>query len=101
MLVYNVTLNVEASIETEWLQWMKEVHLPEVMATGKFKTFRMYKIRNHEPDDKSINYCVQYDAESEANYLSYINEFAPALKEKTLKKYGEQVLAFRTILDLL
>ena len=36
MLIYNVTINIEESVEKEWLAWMQQVHIPEVIATGKF-----------------------------------------------------------------
>ena len=100
MILYNVTLNVDDSIHQEWLEWMKQIHLPEVMATGKFLSYEMYRIRNHNADDPSINYSVQYKAISYEEYEDYVNRFGPALKQKTLEKFGDQVIAFRTILDL-
>ena len=44
MVIYNVTTHVESSIEESWLNWMKEKHLPEMLATKKFKTARIFKI---------------------------------------------------------
>lgn len=99
MIVYNVTLNVDEAIKDEWLQWMKEIHLPEVMATGKFISYEMYKIQNHNVEDTSNNYSVQYKANSLVDYEDYVNTFGPALKQKTLEKYGDKILAFRTILE--
>lgn len=99
MILYNVTLNVDESIKDEWLTWMRETHLPEVMATGKFTSFAMYKIQNHNAADLSNNYSVQYHAGSVADYEDYLENFAPALKQKTIEKYGDKVLAFRTILE--
>ncbi|MBT6516091.1 MAG: DUF4286 family protein, partial [Crocinitomicaceae bacterium] len=36
MIVYSVTVKVNQEIEENWLRWMKEVHIPDVMATGFF-----------------------------------------------------------------
>jgi|JI61114C2RNA_FD_contig_31_4761238_length_443_multi_1_in_0_out_0_1 hypothetical protein len=99
MILYNVTLNVDDDIHFEWLKWMKEVHLPEVMATGKFVSFGMYRIQNHEPGDQGNNYSVQYHADTMADYEDYVKNYGPALKAKTIERYGEKVLAFRTILE--
>jgi hypothetical protein len=99
MILYNVTLNVDDEIKEEWLKWMKEVHLPEVMATGKFISYEMYKIQNHNPEDKSNNYTVQYFTNSIDEYNDYVLTYGPALKQKTLEKYGDKVLAFRTLLE--
>lgn len=99
MILYNVTLNVDNDILQEWIQWMKETHLPEVMATGKFISYGFYKIQNHEPSDKSNNFSVQYLAMNLEDYQDYANKYGPALKKKTLDKYGDKVLAFRTLME--
>ena len=36
MIIYNVTCNVEKEILQDWLQWMVEIHVPDVMPTGFF-----------------------------------------------------------------
>ena len=41
MLLYNVTVIIEDAAAEEWLQWMQEIHIPEVMATGKFVSNRL------------------------------------------------------------
>jgi hypothetical protein len=99
MILYNVTLNVDSEILSDWLKWMKDVHLPEVMATKKFQTYAMYKIQNHNPEDLGNNFSVQYHAENMVDYDDYVANYAPALKQKTLEKYGDKVIAFRTLLE--
>ncbi len=99
MILYNVTLNVDEEIKDEWLMWMKEIHLPQVMATGKFVSFEIYKIQNHQPDDIANNYSVQYHANSMEDYEDYVQNYGPALKQKTMEKFGDKVNAFRTLLE--
>jgi len=101
MILYNVTLHVEEEIKNDWLEWMEKVHLPEVMATGKFVSFALYKIQNHEPEDRTNNYTVQYHANSIEDYEDYVKNYGPGLKKKTMERYGSKVIAFRTILDKL
>ena len=36
MIIYNVTINIEEAATAEWLAWMQETHIPDVIATGKF-----------------------------------------------------------------
>ena len=36
MYIYNVTVNVSDDVHIEWLKWMKETHIPDVMKTGCF-----------------------------------------------------------------
>jgi len=36
MIMYNVTVMVEESLSNDWLDWMNQTHIPDVMATGFF-----------------------------------------------------------------
>ena len=97
MLLYNVTLIIEDSAANEWLQWMQQTHIPEVMATGKFVSNRLLKVL--DSPNEGVTYCVQYIAENEADYTSYQADFAPALQAKLQSKFENRVLAFRTLME--
>lgn len=99
MILYNVTCLIDPELEEEWVQWMVEVHIPEVMNTEMFVSHRIFRIDAHEAGDSGVSYAIQYYAETRAHYLRYIEEFAPGLKSKTLARYGEKVLAFRTVME--
>ena len=32
MIVYNVTVNIETEVESDWLSWMKQTHIPEAVS---------------------------------------------------------------------
>lgn len=99
MILYNVTLSIHPSLETEVIQWLKEEHIPEVLQTGLFLDYDIYKIIE-DPDTRTHNsYAVQYRLESWAHFDAYTLEHAERLKEKTRQKFGENVLAFRTFLE--
>lgn len=99
MILYNVTCNIPREIETEWLHWMKTEHLPQVMATEKFNSYKIFKLLTEVHDNDGVNYAVQYFCNDLETYNDYAENFAPALKAKTANKYGEKVLAFRTLLQ--
>jgi hypothetical protein len=55
MIVYNVTVKVDLAVAEDWLAWMKTEHIPEVLATGMFISYRMLRILNDEdPDGKNL-----------------------------------------------
>lgn len=100
MIVYNVTCNVDDSVHQEWVKWMKEEHLPEVMETGMFIEHNMYKLMTRQYDEQGTTYCIQYTCNTYADYEKYSTEFGPALKQKTLEKFGDKVLAIRSIMEM-
>ncbi len=101
MILYNVNCHMEQSMAPEWLQWMQHVHIPEVMATGCFLSYRILKVLTNANDDEGVNYSIQYDAATMADYERYREQFAPAMQQQTKERYGERVLAFRTLLEVI
>ena len=98
MIVYNISIKVNKMIETEWVQWQKTEHIPEVMSSGQFYEHRFYRLIEDEVSD-GVLFIVQYFAESMQQYSQYINQFASSLSQKALDKWGNQFIAFRTIMQ--
>lgn len=98
MLLYNVTVGVDKDIEEEWLQWMKEIHIPNVLKTGMFVDHRMYKVL-HDQDDGTISFSIQYFATSIEHVQQYLEVFAPVLIEEHKRKFANKHVAFRTLLE--
>lgn len=98
MYIYNVSIKILTSIESAWLQWMKEEHMDEVIATGMFDRYSLYELIEPADEDQSKTFVAQYFTDSEQRYIKYIEEFAPALRNKGYQKFGDQFIAFRTIL---
>jgi GMP synthase-like glutamine amidotransferase len=99
MIIYNVTIKVEAAIVKEWLQWMQQVHIPEVIATGCFTHAVMVRLLDID-DTEGPTYAVQYHAESKANYNRYIDKFADELRQKGFSKWGNKFVAFRSLMQV-
>ena len=98
-IIYNVTISPDKDIEQEWVKWMKEIHLPEVMETGMFLENRFTRVLSEEAEN--ISYSVQYLAADMQSYERYKSEFAPALQKKRLERFPGKFVAFRTLLALI
>lgn len=98
MLLYNVTIGIDAGVEDEWVQWMKQKHIPEVLSTGMFVDSKMYKILNTD-DEGTISYSIQYFALSIEHVQQYLEIFAPKLIEEHREKFKDKHVAFRTLLQ--
>ena len=97
MFIYNVTVNLADDIHANWLSWMKEKHIPDVMKTGCFMDNRILKVLYVE--DEGHTYSVQYSFLEMADIEKYQKEFAPALQAEHKQKFGEKYTAFRTLLQ--
>jgi hypothetical protein len=98
MILYNVTISIDAAVEEEWLQWMKEIHIPDVMNTGVFIDNKICRIHAEEEGGKS--YSIQYLAKSWNEYNQYQEQFALKLQQEHTLKFSGKFAAFRTILEV-
>jgi hypothetical protein len=100
MIIYNITIKIEASIADQWLQWMKEEHLNEMMNTGLFSDYRMCKLMEQD-DAEGVTYVIQYHTDSIENYQSYLSEHAAKMRQKGLSKFADKMVAFRTVMEVI
>jgi hypothetical protein len=97
MIIYNVTINLDKTITKEWLELIKD-HIPQVLATGKFKEAKLTKVLVE--DDETDTYSVQYRAHSREALDSYYAQDAERLRGDGLKRFADKMLAFRTELEI-
>lgn len=99
MIIYNVTINVEDEVNHEWLNWMRSIHIPQVMQTGLFTEYRFSKLLTRQHDETGTTYVIQYLCRNMNDYDLYQAEHAPALQQETQKHFGGKFVAFRTIME--
>ena len=98
MFLYNVTVNVQKDVEENWLQWMKDHHIPKVLETGLFKRHKVFKLLLND-DSGGSNYSIQYFVENRELLDKYLEHHAPELRAEHQNKYESKVVAFRTLLQ--
>ena len=100
MIIYNVTTNIHESVHDQWLKWMQEKHIPEILATKKFSTARIVKVLIEE-EMGGTTYSVQYTTDSKSTLEKYYLEDAPKFRQEASALFGDKMLAFRTELELI
>jgi hypothetical protein len=99
MILYNVTVSIDESIHKDWLQWMRKVHIPDVMGTGLFLESRISKI--HAAEQGGMSFAITYMAKSMYDMEVYQKEHAPRLQKEHSEKFEGKFAAFRTYLELI
>lgn len=99
MILYNVTIKIEQTIAAEWLEWMKTVHIPDVMATKLFTEYKICKIL-HDDEDGGETYAIQYFCPSMEDFYLYQKQYAKALQAEHMEKYKDRYVAFRTLMEV-
>ena len=99
MLIYNVTVHVEDTIQEEWLNWMK-ARIPVILSKGTFTEARFSRVISDQ-DVGGSSFSIQFVAPSRAALEHYYNTFAETFRAETTTKFGENALAFRTEMELI
>ena len=99
MIVYNVTIKVDHSIAADWLAWLKQEHIRDVVGTGCFTHATIFHLFEAD-DEEGITYAVQYHAKDPALYNQYLSQFADQMRKKAIDKWGNKFIAFRTVMQV-
>lgn len=99
MIVYNITIKIDPAIEAAWIQWQQQEHIPDIMASGQFTQWKMFRLLDQD-DTEGMTFVIQYFAPSLENYSKYIAEYAPVLRKKAFDRWGERFIAFRTVMEV-
>ncbi|MCD0470001.1 MULTISPECIES: DUF4286 family protein [unclassified Flavobacterium] len=100
MIIYNVTTNIHESVHDQWLKWMQEKHIPEILATQKFSSARIVKVLVEE-EMGGITYSVQYVADNKEILERYYIEDEPRFHKEALELFADKMLSFRTELEVI
>src|SRR5690625_6904545 len=95
MINYSVNISIEEDIETKWVEWMRNVHIPDVMKTGLFVSCRFSKLTSHK-EEGFINYSAQYTCESKNKLDEYQSKFDKDLQKKSLDEFADKMHTFST-----
>lgn len=93
MIVYSVYIQIDPQIEQEWLSWMQDIHIPEVMSHKGFTQYHIVRIENPEYSQYRIDYYI----ESMELYIEYQEKHAPELQKKHTERYQGKFSAQRSV----
>lgn len=98
-VLYNVTVSIDPTCEHEWVEWMRTVHIPQVMATKCFVESRLSRLIGEE--EGGVTYAITYVCYSQEKLDHYGREFAPALQADHSERFNGRFAAFRTTLSVI
>jgi hypothetical protein len=98
--VYAVTLCIDGEIVEEWLEWMRTVHVPEVLHTGCFHHCTIQRDDGAARPDGRVTFVLEYLAASAARVELYQREYAPELQRAHSSRYAGRFEASRSVRTL-
>ena len=94
MVIYEITAIVRAEIVEEYEKYMRERHIPDLLATGYFR--RAFFTRSSEN-----RYRIQYHANNQEDLDKYLNSQAERLRADFLKHFPAGVELSREVWEVI
>lgn len=99
MLIYNTTFQVDDDVRENFLIWIKESYIPEVLKHGALKMPRICRILSHR-DEGSV-YSLQWEVENSGLLHSWHLEQGVRLNEELTKLFKDKVIGFPTLMEVI
>ena len=99
MILYNVTIILEEQIQKDWLKWLKNEHLKQIMSTGYFISYRVLKVL--DSPNEGLAYCVKYIADSVEKYNEYMRTHPNQLQNNAPAEFLNKFVVFSTLMEFI
>jgi len=99
MIIYVVNTTFKKEIRNEWLNWMKEVHIPDMLQTGYFTGAQIFSVILPARSGDEVSYTVQYTSDTYEKFMSYKVKEAKRMGKKVEEKFGASVVLERSLLE--
>lgn len=100
MIEYSVQITISKIIEKEWLDYMLNKHINDVMSTGFFLSYKILKKVDDDYAEKS-EYSIRYLCSSKEKFDEYITKDAKRLQSEHIEKFGEHFTAKRNLFEII
>jgi hypothetical protein len=97
MLVYNETFIVDDTIIDEWLTWIKNNHIPSILATGDFDSYKVLTVL--DSPNEGITYCIQYYTDTVERYSDFYYKHMDQLHKTHNAQFEERFALFHTLME--
>lgn len=97
---YNITTLVPEEIEEEWVKWIVEIHLKEILDTGLILQHYLYKLRDKNVQE-GVTYTLQIFFKHLQDYEKFKTLYEQKLLEKRKENWGNACLSFISSMEVI
>lgn len=98
MIIYNVTINIDAEVLNEALEWIKHTHIARIKNDKIADNCYILQILSTQVEE-GHTYCLHYELKDRQALLDNLTDMEDKLTGSLRDLFGEKVLTFSTILE--
>ncbi len=100
MYIYNTTYLIDKDVFSDWIEWIKSVHIGDMTRLGFFSP-QISKVLTTDVESKELSISVQFKIESLEKLNQWKEKYSNILKKDIYHRFGERVLPFDTVLEII
>jgi hypothetical protein len=93
-ILYAVSIEVDPEVRDDWLTWMREVHIPDVLREPGFERALIYR-----DAAGGGRFVIHYEITARAALDSYLGGAAARLRAEHEARYSGRARATRLVLE--
>lgn len=98
MIIFNTTYHTEHLVSDECLNFFKNEYIPKALESGLLTSPALSKVHISH-GESGITYALQFKVEDLQKLEQWVDETGEGLKADLLRKFGNQVAGFSTLLE--
>ncbi len=100
MVIYSVEILIDEAVADAWMRWMKESHIPAVLATGYFLDCQFGRVMEPHSVDGHVGFRIDYRCRSVTQLEEYQRDSAAALQADHASRFSGRFEATRRVIAL-
>lgn len=98
MIIYNTTINVNENIVDEFVKWIKQEYIPQIIATDLFVDINLFEVLVEE-EMGGITFSLQHSMKNMETYKEFNEKHFANFDKLMHDKFTDNYVTFSTILQ--
>jgi len=100
MYIFNTTYHIESDIKEIFIAWLREVYIPTAMHRDELSEPQLCRVIAEE-DTGGDNFSLQFHVADPNRLETWYDETGADLDNAIREKFGDRVLGFNTLLEII
>ncbi len=98
MLIVNTTYHVSEDIQADWIFWVKNEYIPEVIKTNMMVQPRFFRLLI-EDEPGNVSYALQFEVYDLDTLENWFNRYGTDMQVTMSNRFQEKVMGFTTMME--
>ena len=99
MILFNITIIIEDSIDKQWLNWMNSEFIPSAMESSLIASNRLLKVL--DSPNEGITYCLQFVIDNIDSYNQFKASHLPLIMDNHAAQFSNRFVSFSTLMEFI